>query len=132
MKKIFNLKRLFVVALLLFAGFLLTACEPKAEADGVVTVIVINYEEEEIFNKEVEFFIGDTLVELLQNHKELLVLGETGEYGFFISSIKGIEASSYTNAFWNFKVNGVDSMVGISATPLTDKDVYTFALISWE
>lgn len=133
MRKLFSFKRLLLTLALVFSVFVLIGCTPDvvSDADGVVTIKVINYEEELVFDKEVEFLVGDTLKELLQNHKELTVEGSTSEYGFFISSIMGIKDTDYEEVFWSFQVNGVDSLVGVSGTALKDKDVYTFSLISY-
>ncbi|NLM31246.1 MAG: DUF4430 domain-containing protein, partial [Acholeplasmataceae bacterium] len=118
--------------LLFLAFFALAGCDnPENDAKGTITVIVVNYEKEEVFNGEISFREGDTLLGLLQEHEEIQMGGREESYGFYITTICDINAEDYPETFWQIDVNGLSSLVGISDIPLKDKDEIKFSLINW-
>lgn len=126
------MKKIFLFFLLFLAFFALAGCDnPENDAKGTITVIVVNYEKEEVFNGEISFREGDTLLGLLQEHEEIQMGGREESYGFYITTICDINAEDYPETFWQINVNGLFSLVGISDIPLKDKDEIKFSLINW-
>ena len=66
------------------------------------------------------------------DHKKIKLVGETSEYGFFVTGIAGVNADGDKFQFWSLEVNGEMSMVGIGDIKPKDKDVITFKLITWQ
>ena len=52
---------------------------------------------------------------------------KVSDFGSFVTSINGIEADS-TKEFWSIKINGEDSLVGISQINPNENDVIQFIL----
>ncbi|HHZ18202.1 MAG TPA: DUF4430 domain-containing protein [Acholeplasmataceae bacterium] len=125
------MKKLFLFFFLLLSGFILTGCDEESDAKGTITVIVVNYEQEEVFNGKINFQEDDTLLGLLQEHEEIRLGGREESYGFYITTICGINAEDYPQTFWMIEINGVSALVGISDIPLKDKDEIKFSLINW-
>lgn len=125
------MKKIFAFIAFMLLAFLLTACTPSGSA-GKIEVRVYNYESKEVFKGKISFTEEDTLLKLLQDHKDIKLKGEESALGFYILEIKGINANDYEFTFWNVKVNSENSPVGISEIKLVDKDVIEFWLISWQ
>ncbi len=122
-------KLLFLVLFLLM--FSLVGCI-KVEGSGTVEVKIYDFEEAEVFKGKFKFNEEDTLEELLKAHKTIKAKGTNHlEFGFSVEELVGIKADVTKNQFWNFKVNGEDSFVGVSGYVLVDGDLITFHLISW-
>lgn len=129
MKKKFTVLSLFIV--LLFGLFVLGGCKEPAEGEGVITVEIIDFEGKELFNDEIKFDAEDTLVDLLKNHKEIKMTGETSEFGFYIISLCEVSASNENKTYWSIEVNGEYSLVGVSEITLIDGEEISFSLIGW-
>lgn len=125
------MKRLFLVTIFLVTLFLV-ACGGSKDSTGTIEVKVYNVESELVYSGEIDFQEDDSLIELLKEHEEIQMKGEDQSFGFYIIEMSGISAEDYENVFWNIKVNGEDSLVGISQIELVDGDLIEFALISWE
>lgn len=123
-KKIISI--LVVILLAIGGAFVYKTLMPKgSEGSKAVTVNVIVASENINYTKE--FKTDELLLEALfrANSDELgLTLTDT-QYGPMVTGLKGYKADE-TKEFFNIKVNGVDSMVGIKEIPVNDKDVYTF------
>jgi len=82
----------------------------------------------------VEFNKGQSLLSIMQKLKEtdnsFNYLTEDASFGSFIKSINNIEANS-SNEFWNIKINGSDSTVGISDIYPNNNDSISFNLTSF-
>jgi len=124
-------KRLFLVVFLFLALFL-CSCKKTTSENGEIEVRVYNFDSEEVFSGKINFTKDDNLVDLLKNHETIKMKVEEFSFGYFIVEMVGINANNYQNAFWNIKVNGEDSLVGVNEIKLHDGDVIEFALISWE
>lgn len=124
MKKILSILAIIVLA------FVLVSCG-KDNTAGSVEIKIYNFEAVEVFNDEVKFAEEDTLEDLLKEHKKIQMKGETASFGFYITDLVGVSSNDHTNSFWNIKVNGEDSMVGISLIELVDGDIYEFHLIGF-
>lgn len=96
-----------------------------AQADGTITLVVMNQEEEVIFEEEVKYYTGDTFKDLLLAHLEI-ELSES-EFGTMITSIEGIEqANGY---WWVYVRNGEWTTTGVDDQPFSDLDTFTFSII---
>lgn len=96
-----------------------------AQADGTITLIVTNQEEEVIYEEEVKYFEGDTFKELLLKHLEV-ELSES-EFGSMITSIEGIaQGNGY---WWVYVRNGEWTTTGVDDQPFSDQDIFTFSII---
>lgn len=96
-----------------------------AQADGTITLIVKNQEEEVIFEEEVKYYEGDTFKDLLIEHLDV-VLSES-EFGTMITSVEGIaQGDGY---WWVYVRNGEWTTTGVDDQPFSDQDVFTFSII---
>lgn len=129
MRRKFTMVVLFII--LAFGFFVFGGCKKQTEGEGTITVQVVDFEGNELLNDEIEFDAEDTLVDLLKNHKEIKMMGETSEYGFYIVSLCETSASNENKTSWSIEVNGEYSMVGVSEIPLIDGDEIRFLLIGW-
>lgn len=129
------MKKRFLFLLVAFIALftLFVGCkEPEAKGDGTITVIVVDSDKTELFNGEIIFNKGDSLVDLLKSHEEIKLGGSDSEYGFFVESVCGKNASDAgATFFWNLKINGEDSMVGISSVVIEDKMEVKLSLNDW-
>lgn len=119
----------FIACILLFV-FNGCASENNDSA-GVITVIVINFEKQEVFNGNIAFTEQDTLLGLLQNHEDIMLSGEEQSYGYFIKEVCGVNSDDYPQTFWFITVNDEDPLKGISDIPLKDGDTIALQLINW-
>jgi len=91
--------------------------------DNIKTIYSIGYEKDQ------------TLVEILnsqtENNSDFNYETEKSSFGDYVTSINQIKADSTKNEFWNIKVNGQDSMVGISEIKPSNNDVITFSLLTF-
>ena len=120
-------RRLLFIVIITLVTLLFVGCGKRPN----VTVKVYDLEENILFDQKVDFTEEDTLLSLLQNNKKIALKGSTSEYGFFITEMCGVNSFDFTNTFWSIKVNGVDSMEGISDIDLKDNDIITFTLIEF-
>lgn len=78
--------------------------------------------------KEKEF----DLITALSLHSKIKLDGSTSEYGYFVTSVCGVEANGDLFQFWSLEVNGVESMVGISDLVVNKGDTISFILTTWQ
>ena len=124
------MKKILSIFAFVLLAFVLVSCGKGASA-GSVEIKIYNFEAEEVFNDEVKFSEEDTLEDLLKEHKKIQMKGETSSMGFYITDLAGVSSKNHDSTFWNIKVNGEDSMLGISMIKLVDGDVIEFHLISY-
>lgn len=124
------MKKLFLVlALVLTIPFVLLGCDKSADEEGLITVIVLDLEENEEFNGEVGYAKGDTLLSILQAHETIALKGETQSFGFYILEVCGINVGSFTDVYWSIAVDGEYSLVGIGEIELVDGMEVTLSLL---
>lgn len=99
----------------------------KEEGKINITVIANN---ETLFSKNVSFTKIDTLKGLLLSLDEINVIGEEGDYGFYITSICDLKQEN--GYYWMFYVNDESSLVGISSVKLRNGMNITFKLEKFE
>jgi len=66
------------------------------------------------------------------NDSEVGLEGNQGEYGYFITGVKGITADATKNEYWQILVNGEAASVGISSLELAYGDVLSLELSQWQ
>mgnify|MGYP001383617505 CR=1 FL=1 len=71
--------------------------------------------------------LGDALLE----HKELAVVGSNGEYGLYITSVDGEEASDADQTYWSISQEGEMLTVGVDSQPIADGERYELTLSKW-
>ena len=126
-------RRFLFVLTLLVALFMFVGCSnAKAKGDGEITLVVIDEVGEELFNDELAYFTGDTLVDVFTKDEKVKMTGSTSEYGFFIEGVCGKKATDAGETyFWNLKVNGEVSLVGISSVVIEDGMKIELILTDW-
>ena len=126
-------RRFLFVLTLLVALFMFVGCgNAKAKGDGEITLVVIDEVGEELFNDELAYFTGDTLVDVFTKDEKVKMTGSTSEYGFFIEGVCGKKATDAGETyFWNLKVNGEVSLVGISSVVIEDGMKIELILTDW-
>ena len=72
-------------------------------------------------------YLGDALLE----HKEIGVVGEDGQYGLYIKSVDGEEASDAEQTYWAVSQEGEMLMVGADSQPIADGEQYELVLTKW-
>ena len=136
MKQIKKLLR--VVPLLLLAAVLLAACNPTPASwedakytedttvgEGATTVSVKVTADE----KTVTITLNTDKTDLAEAMlAEGLCAGEESTYGLYIKYVNGIRADYDLDGgyYWKLTVNGEDSMVGASGTPIVSGTIYEF------
>ncbi len=86
-----------------------------AKSDGTVTVEYVSVEGEVIKSKEIAYYEGDTLVQLIQENFENVVIEEG-----MIMTFEDYTTPSDWSTFISIEVNGEQSMLGIKDIPLAD------------
>ena len=71
--------------------------------------------------------LGDALLE----HKELAVMGSDSEYGLYITSVDGEEASDADQTYWCISQDGEILTVGADSQPIADGEHYELTLSKW-
>ena len=65
--------------------------------------------------------VGEALLELE------LIAGEESEYGLYVKTVNGITADyDKDGVYWAFYVNGEYAQSGVTSTPITEGDSYSF------
>jgi hypothetical protein len=122
-------KVLYILALgFLFLGFL-GACTPTADSDGSITITVLDIDGEQLGSKEVEFFKGDTFVEVLERSNFGFEFSAPGDYG--VSVLEILDTTLGATEYWSHSINGEYSMTGVSSQEFADGDVFIFQVIDW-
>ena len=116
-------------AVLLLAGYYLFLAPKPSEGEKSVTIEIVI--EREGIDKTFHYDTDDAFVsELLLEKDELQAQGTDGQYGYFITSLLGVEADA-DSEYYNIKENGVDATVGVSQLSLIDGSTYTFSLVQF-
>ena len=121
------MKKIVVVILLLVAmigTFFIIKNVNEADSDGVIIVEVMDKDENVVKTKEIEFYIGDTLAELVKKNFDNVVINESN-YGNLILCIETVE-TDFTTSYTSINVNGEPSMVGMDQIELIDGITITF------
>ena len=125
-----------LLSVLLLTGTLaITGCTPSVDVEDVNetaieqqaeisqgTVIMLDTEGNDLFNKEVSFDDGALLSDIMENNFD--VVNEGG----FITSIEGHEQSIEDNIFLVYEINEEMVMTGIEETEIFDGDSIVWKL----
>lgn len=96
-------------------------------------VVIKDLEGTKLLDKTIEYLgYKESILDALLNDSEVGLEGSTGEYGFFITKVKGIEANSAQNEYWQILVDGVPSSVGISSLELSYGQTLSLELSQWQ
>ena len=105
---------LTVVAVgVLIGAIILVRQATIAKSEGTVVVEYVNVDGQVIKTKEIDYYEGDTLVKLVQENFDNVVIE-----GTMIMAIEDYTTPSDWSTFIGIKVNGEESMVGITDIPL--------------
>lgn len=100
----------------------------SAKYDGKIIIEVVDIDEEVIKEKRIKFSEGDTLVELLiDNFDNVVVTGE-GEWQM-IQKIETIENAADWSTYISIYVDNVESQVGIASIEFIDGTKISLKLI---
>ncbi|HPV55403.1 MAG TPA: DUF4430 domain-containing protein, partial [Bacilli bacterium] len=96
-------------------------------------VVIKDLEGTKLLDKTIEYLgYKESILDALLNDSEVGLEGSTGEYGFFITKVKGIEANAAENEYWQILVDGVPSAVGISSLELAYGQTLSLELSQWQ
>ncbi len=120
LKKIYS--RVIALAAVCVLAFGLTACGAKGTK---ITVEVTGPD------GSTSSYSGKTddeyLYDALSDIKGITIDGYDAEWGYYITTINGIEANYDTDgAYWSLYVNGGYGEYGVSDQPVNEGDVYSF------
>ncbi len=121
-----------VLCLLCFVG-LYSKFAPKAESGSksYTLEVVENGNTSEFTGKtDAEFLSG--LMDELKAEGSFTYEGTPSDYGMFITSVQGVEASDAEKTYWAIYVNDEYGQYGADAQPVSDGDKYTLQLESYE
>lgn len=105
---IIALAALISVVILIGRGF-------SSKSDGTITVEVVALDRSIIKSKDIDFNEGEKLVDLIQSNFDNVVVE-----GTMIMAIEDYTTPSDWSTFLSIKVDGVESMVGITEIEFTD------------
>lgn len=58
-------------------------------------------------------------------------MGSNGEYGLYITSVDGEEASDADQTYWSISQEGEMLTVGVDSQPIADGERYELTLSKW-
>ena len=133
-----NKKKLILsigVSLLLIAvmviGIYFVSKPFTSEYDGVITVEVVNLENDIIKSKEIEFNKGDKLRDLVSSNFENFVVEES-EYGAYILKIEDIVNDDNLFIYIAIYVNDEYANSGLDTLEFSNGDKISFKAESWQ
>ena len=122
-------KLLFIFVLgFLMLGFL-GACTSKAESDGTLTIAILDVDGNALDSKVVNYFKGDTLVDVL-NRSEMGFQYTEYSIGTMVTGVDGLELPS--NAYLAFYVNNQGASFGVNDYEFNDEDLIEFRITTFE
>ena len=116
MKKLV-LKLILTVAAIavLIAAIIIIRNATTAHSAGTIVVEYVGVDNQVIKSKEIDYYEGDTLVKLVQENFENVVIE-----GTMVMGIEDYTTPSDWSTFIGIRVNGEESMVGITEIQLQD------------
>ena len=116
MKKLV-LKLILTVAaiVVLIASIIIIRNATTANSAGTIVVEYVGVDNQVIKSKEIDYYEGDALVKLVQENFENVVIE-----GTMIMGIEDYTTPSDWSTFISIRVNGEESMVGITEIQLQD------------
>lgn len=120
MKKTFAL--LNICLIFVFSGCINNAEVTEKSVKNITVQIICNEINESISLTTEADFLGEALSE------ENLISGEKGQYGMFITAVKGISADENKNEWWCITKGDEPVMTGVDLTPVSDGDLFKITL----
>lgn len=124
-----------IAILVVMVVLLVNSLTPKPQ-EGLknITIKIVDQMNDEILYEGTIETETETLGEMLVSKDDLKVKGESGQYGFFISSMMGVDA--HDDAFWVFESDNNKSCgeaeagfcPAADAVVLEDDDIFLFKL----
>lgn len=110
----------FILAMLM----LLISCTNTVES--TITIVINDYEENEIYNEEIKTD-KTKLIDVIKD-LDIDLKYENGQYGAYITSIKGLEQKEDENGmyYWSYYIDDAYATTGVSACDVEDGKKYTF------
>lgn len=132
------MKKVLGIMLLLIVTLVLVGCDNRVTATGLGTVTFELFDSKDVLVKsvDVEFYAGDTLLELLQDNFTVYCPTESGSastacdytptYGIFLMGLDNIQAFDSTKEYLAFYINNEYASTGVDGAAIVDGYVYTF------
>lgn len=118
---------LAIVALIgLTVGAILLHDSYSAKFDGEITVKVVEVDGSLVKEKKVSYKQGDTLINLVKSNFDNVLI--TDDASPMIMNIETLVTPSDWSKFISIKVNGEDSIQGVSQIEFKDGDVIEFVM----
>jgi len=120
---------LSVVAVAILAVCIIIGSQSfSAKYDGKIIVEVVDKDGSVVADEKIKFVTGDTLVELISENFENVVVTGEGEWQM-IQSIESIENAADWSYYISIYVNDEESQVGIASIKFEDGTKISFKLI---
>ena len=74
---------------------------------------------------------AETLGAALVEDKDIGVVGEDSDYGLYITTVDGEEASNDAQTYWAISKDGTMLEVGADSQPIADGEHYELTLSTW-
>ena len=121
------MKKKSILALIFLAILMvLISCTNVESVEKEISIVINDYEKNEIFNEELK----TEKIKLIDLLKELDVdlEYEDGQYGAYITSIKGLDQKEDENGmyYWSYYIDDAYATAGVSACDIEDGKTYTF------
>lgn len=131
-RKFFVKKKILTICLALVAiigitvGLALLIKGKKADADGFVTIEVVDLDKTVVKSKKIGFKEGDTLIQIVKDNFDNVVI--TDAISPMIMEIETLVTADDWSKFISISVNDVEAETGISGIALKDGDKISFIL----
>ena len=104
---------------------ILISCTNKI-TESTINIVIKDYEKNEIYNEEIETE-KTKLIDVLKDI-DIELKYEDGQYGAYITSIKGLEQKEDEKGmyYWSYYVDDEYATTGVSACNIEDGKKYTF------
>ena len=117
-----------VVALIWASFYVFKPFTP--ECDGKITVEVVDLDNNVIKSKEIEYYVGERLRDLVQKNFDNFKIEES-EYGAYVIGIESIFQDNDAHIYIALYYNGEYSNDGLDTLAYEDGSVITFKAETW-
>lgn len=123
-------KKSFLTLIFLAMLMFLISCSNTSEK--TINIVIEDYEKDELYNQEIvteKTKLFDVLKDL-----DIELKYDDGQYGAYITSIKGLEQTEDDNGvyYWSYYVDDVYATTGVSVCNVEDGKKYTFCYEYYE
>ena len=118
------MKKSFFSLIILAMLMILISCQNVAEK--TINIMINDYEKNELYNEEIKTD-KSKLIDVL-NELDIDLKYDEGQYGAYITSIKGLEQKEDNKGvyYWSYYVDDAYATTGVSACSIEDGKKYTF------